>query len=158
MPVFHKSVLVPAPVDEVLAFHRNPANLKQVQPPGARVIESDFPALLEKGSQCSLTVKTPFGIQHWVIEVNELSLSENGAWAVMVDRALESPFPSWVHRHEFNQHLEGTIMTDTVHFEAPGGILARWLGWPAKWFLWGLFQFRHYQTVRYFSTMKKGYS
>ncbi|MEM6884859.1 MAG: hypothetical protein AAF571_07480 [Verrucomicrobiota bacterium] len=155
MALFTRSVRLPADLEAVFDFHRDPRNLDHVQPPGAQVLEADLPAMLESNSICSLKVKVPFGIQQWKIQVDELSLDQDSGHAVMVDRALESPFAHWVHRHEFQQQGADTIMRDEVEFQPPGGVLAWLLVLPAYLMLLLLFTFRHYKTARYFS-MQQG--
>ena len=40
-----------------------------------------------------------------------------------VDTALESPFKSWTHRHEFISHPKGTMIRDTIEYVPPFGVL-----------------------------------
>lgn len=152
MSVFTKSVLLPTDLQSAFQFHRDPRNLDHVQPPGAQVLAADIPALLERESVCSLTVRIPFGIQHWKIQVDELSLDISGGHAVMVDRAIHSPFAHWVHHHQFETQGDATVMRDEVEFQPPGGPWAWLLILPAYLMLQLLFTFRHYKTVQYFST------
>lgn len=156
MPVFKKSVVLPASVAEVFRFHCNPANLEHVQPPGAKVIESELPEQLELGSICSMTVKVPFGVQQWKIVVDELELSEDGDRAMLVDRAIISPFDRWVHRHGFVRHEDGTLMQDEVEFQPPGGSFSLLLLGPTYLLLMGLFLFRHHRTKAYFAHQSGG--
>ena len=151
MLVFTKSVLLPAEIEAVFAFHRDPRNLEHVQPPGAEVIDADLPPLLELNSICSLTVKVPLGIQQWKIQVDQLEMDTDTGHAVMVDRAIQSPFEHWVHRHEFELRGEKTLMRDVVEFYPPGGPMAWLLILPSYVMLQVLFMIRHAKTVRYFS-------
>lgn len=155
MTVFRRSIIIPAALEQVFRFHRNPENLSYVQPPGATVIGSDFPDQLVQGSVCTLKVKVPFGIQHWKIKVEEMRLSDDRISALMVDRAIISPFPVWIHRHEFERQVEGTFMQDVVEFKPPGGRVSTWLVWPSMILLHMLFIFRHYKTVQYFSERQR---
>lgn len=41
-----------------------------------------------------------------------------------IDEQLEGPFGSWWHLHVFEANDDGTLMTDTVRYEAPFG----WVG------------------------------
>jgi len=154
MPVFSKSVRLPADLETVFQFHRDPRNLEHVQPPGAEVVEAELPPLLELDSVCSMKVKVPLGIQHWKIQVDELSLNQDLQQAVMVDRAIVSPFARWVHRHHFEGCGRETVMRDEVEFYPPGGALAWLLLLPAYLLLQILFMFRHYKTVHYFSVQE----
>jgi len=151
MLVFTKSVLLDAEIKAVFAFHRDPRNLEHVQPPGAEVIEAHLPPLLELNSECSLKVKVPLGIQQWKIQVDELEINADTGEAVMVDRAIQSPFSHWVHRHEFEAREEKTLMRDVVEFYPPGGPLAWLLILPTYLMLQILFMIRHEKTARYFS-------
>jgi ligand-binding SRPBCC domain-containing protein len=145
-----KTVLIPAALEQVFSFHLDPANLAVVQPPGAQVVDSDFPTQLELGATCSLTVKVPFGTQHWVITVDELVRTADGQKAWLVDRAEQSPFRNWSHRHEFTAASNGTLMRDEVLYQVVSGWFAPMVNAAAWVFLYALFSFRHYKTKAYF--------
>ena len=39
-----------------------------------------------------------------------------------VDKALNSPFKSWIHKHEFISHPRGTMIRDTIEYIPPFGL------------------------------------
>lgn len=154
MPHFRKSVMLPASLKDVFDFHVNPANLKHIQPPGAKVIQADFPPRLNVGSKAHFLVACGPFHQHWSIVIESLTEPSSSGVGVMIDRATDSPFASWCHRHEFIQRETETQMTDEVEFTPPGGKWASLLELPTHFFLWVLFAYRHWSTRRYFQTNK----
>lgn len=148
--IFRKTALIPASVKRVYAFHCNPQNLEHVQPPAAKVLSAELPEELSEGAMCSVTVQVMGIAQRWTIQVEQLVPPQTGGQGWMLDRALESPFSFWLHRHVFEDLGSETRMTDVVDFEPPGGILKPLLALPAWIALWMLFSIRHIKTRSFF--------
>lgn len=144
------SVLIPGKLEEVFHFHTDPKNLSRVQPPGMKPSKIDFPQPLRVGSECLLWVPTLLGQQQWKIRIEKFFCNPGQGRALMMDRALESPFSFWLHRHCFEDENGSTRMTDVVDFELPFGIVGK-MATPFAWvFLRFLFAVRHVRTARLF--------
>lgn len=144
------SVLVPGRLEDVFRFHTNPDNIMRVQPPGMRPSVVEFPQPVEEGSQCRIVIPTLLGSQEWTIRIEKFRCLHDKGRALMVDRAVKSPFPFWLHRHCFEAEGGKTRMTDVVDFKLPFGMLGV-LMVPSVWMgLWCLFFLRHVRTVNFF--------
>jgi ligand-binding SRPBCC domain-containing protein len=67
---------------------------------------------------------THFGIRQRLTS----KITDFNAPYLFVDETQKGAFKSLRHVHTFETHGEGTLMTDTLRFEAPLG----WLGWIAE--------------------------
>lgn len=149
MPVFQLSTHVPGPLAEVYAFHTDTRNLARLQPPGFSLARLELPPVIGPGAVISLAVRFLGITQHWKVCLDELTPPHGRpARARVVDRALESPFGFWSHRHVFVEEEGGVEMTDVVDFDPPGGA-AGWLLLPGCYLvLYLMFRFRHAATRR----------
>jgi len=121
MPTFHSHFTVQAPLDKVLAFHRDARNLPKVQPPFPKVLSLICPPELSVGSLVEVELG-PFPRQSWKVRVDELHEPHGEPRrALMIDTMISGPFPFWRHRHEFTAHVDATLIEDTIDFEPPGG-------------------------------------
>ncbi len=121
--VFQKSTILDAPIEAVYAFHENPHNLVKISPSSLRVHHIEANAEAVAGETFRVEASQFFVPIRW-----------EGVWdraehpVALWDRALESPFASFQHRHEFESIEIGarTRMTDRVEYALPGGVLG-WL-------------------------------
>lgn len=135
LPVFVKSVLIDAPVEEVFRFHeRNDALalLTPAFPPVRMLSRTDG---IEIGARVELRVGVFLWIAlHTAYEKNRL----------FEDRQIQGPFAKWVHRHEFEPAGTGTRLTDRIEYQLPGGPLVnRLFGWIVNLGLVKMFSHRH---------------
>jgi len=139
MPVFVRSVLVHAPVDEVFAFHEREDALARLSPPFPPVRVARREGGIQPGARVDLRVGPVRWLAlHTAYEKNRL----------FVDEQTEGPFASWVHRHEFEAvDARTTQLTDRVTFTLPGGRLVNALFGPvAALALVPMFRHRHRAT------------
>jgi ligand-binding SRPBCC domain-containing protein len=119
--IYARSVEIPAPPDEVYAFHLDTRNAPLISPPGAdfREIAGEFP--VTEGAQVLLRVRQsplPFA-QTWVVRIDELVPGR-----LVVDVAERSPFAEWRHEHRFAPiGSDHTLMTDHIEYRLPAGPL-----------------------------------
>ncbi len=138
MPTFVRSVLVRAPVENVFRFHERQDALSLLSPafPPVRVIEKT--GGIEQGARVELRV----GIFRWVALHTEYERNR-----LFEDRQVEGPFALWIHRHEFEPSGDGTLLTDRVTYQLPGGRLVNLLfGWAVNLGLRDMFAHRHRVT------------
>jgi len=148
MPVFHSRFSVRAPIEAVYQFHRDARNLPQVQPPYPKVLSLRCPDLLNAGDVVELELG-PFPRQTWKALVEELHPPHgNPPRALMIDSAIEGPFPYFRHRHVYIAEGGSTRIEDTIDFDPPFG-KAGWLLLPGiHLVLEAMFLYRRIQTRR----------
>jgi ligand-binding SRPBCC domain-containing protein len=139
VPSVRLSFEVARPVGEVFEWHRDTRNAALISPPSMRVesVQGRFP--LGRGDEVSLVIRLR-GVpvrQRWLIRIDELLEP-----ALIVDRMVEGPFPSWRHAHRFEDLGDGrTRVTDDVEYRLP-----RLLAWAAPFVQWQVartFAYRH---------------
>ena len=139
VPVFVKSVIVDAPVDEVFRFHERPDALALLSPtfPPVRMI-----ARTGTGIQAGSRVELRVGVLRWVAQHTIYEKNR-----LFVDEQIQGPFAQWIHRHEFEAVDGKTRLTDRIAYELPGGPLGNHLfGWTVTLGLRNMFKHRHRVT------------
>lgn len=155
MPVFERSTLVHAPLDEVWRFHASTDGLVAVTPGWLGLqVESVVgpdgepdPAVLEPGSEVRLSMR-PFGIgqsRSWTSRITHRERSDGAA--ELRDELLDGPFRRWHHTHRFAAVDSGTRLTDRVEYQLPRGPAER-LAVLARPTLALTFALRHRATRR----------
>ena len=121
MPVFERSCVVRAPIDEVFSFHLDTRNAARISPRTLPVLDvrGSFP--LAQGDEVELVVRlwpTPLR-QTWRVRAERVVEP-----TLVLDRMLSGPFPSWLHEHRFEDLGDGTTrLTDHVEYRLPLGVL-----------------------------------
>lgn len=142
MLTFSASTSIDAPVQSVWAFHERPDILELLMPPWqpVRVIRRE--GGLEVGAIAEFEIKLLIFPVRWLARHVECD-----APYLFVDRQVEGPMRSWLHRHEFTPIGDRTRLTDTIRYELPGGWLAEWLlGAWVNARLRDMFRYRHRVT------------
>ena len=141
---FIKESILPAPVEEVFAFHERPDAFALLQPPWDRVEIITPPTSLEVGTRVELRTKVgPF----WVpIVAEHVAYERNRCFE---DVLRKGPFDHWHHKHLFFPHADGCRLRDEIDYAPPLGWLGR-LADPivVRPRLVRLFDFRHAITLR----------
>lgn len=102
-------------VQALYDFHIDTNNLPKITPPWIKVHIVSLELPLHQGSKIELDI-TRFGIsQKWKMQIAELE--EPG---LVCDKALESPFVSFIHHHRF-EAISGTesLLCDELEFSLP---------------------------------------
>jgi ligand-binding SRPBCC domain-containing protein len=146
----------PVPVEVLFAFHENPANLRQVQPPGLQVEKLVAASRAKVGEEFFLTVRQ-FGLRlAWVGRWSEVDAPN-----LLVDQAPKSPLPFFSHRHIF---LSGSPidsspsrLRDELTLALPGSIARLpFAEFFVRLGLSGIFFYRHWATRRYLRKLVAG--
>jgi len=160
MPTYRRTTRVPAPIDEVWAFHSTIDGLRALTPDwmNLRVAgvegpdgEPD-PAVLAEGSRIRMSMR-PFGVgprQRWVSRITERTPDGDApveGSARFVDDMVGGPFRRWEHTHAFYADGEETLLVDTVSYRLPLGPLGDVAGPFAKVGFEGMFRDRHRRTI-----------
>ena len=95
MPIFERRSVMPAPAEEVFAYHARPGAFGRLVPPWSRVRLLDESGDLSGGS-IVFDVRVGPVRRRWVGETGSALPG-----AQFVDRQVEGPFASWEHVHRF---------------------------------------------------------
>ena len=143
MARFSKKSALPAPPDEILAWHGRPGAFERLNPPWepAQVVRRD--GGIAPGDRVELRVGPAWGSQRWVAEHRALEEGDG-----FVDVQVEGPFKRWEHRHIVRAGTDGEgVLEDDIHFELPMGGLGRALGGSfVRGKLESVFAYRHRLT------------
>lgn len=122
---------VQAPSEAVVEFHRHLESLIAITPPPLRLEVKEAPPVLVEGSEIRFELRFGPLVIPWHLRIE--------AWSPtgFVDRQLDGPFRSWVHRHAFRSRgLGRTEVVDEIEASlrahpwwGPIG-LAMWLTLP----------------------------
>ena len=116
---FHSSTLLRHPLSEVFPFLSGAENLNLLTPPWMRFsILTPLPIEMRQGLVMQYSIRVR-GITHrWDSEITEWRPPFS-----FTDTQIRGPYRLWVHRHDFKETTEGTLVTDYVTYRVPGGAL-----------------------------------
>ncbi|MBP7601651.1 MAG: SRPBCC family protein [Thermoflexales bacterium] len=118
---FDSAFVLATPMDEVWAFHADPARLATVMPGLPRVRVSRFDAPLRVGSAIHLELALGPIRQPW-----ELTVIAVEAGRQFVDQQTgRGPMAYWRHSHAFEAAGAGTRVIDHIDYALPLGGLGR---------------------------------
>lgn len=144
--VFSDSVLLPGTREEIFDFFSQAANLQDITPAWLHFeILTPSPVLMRVGTLIDYRLRVHGFPWRWQTEIT--------VWeppARFVDEQKRGPYRLWVHEHRFEGRPGGTLMTDTVHYRAPGGRLVHWLF--VRRDVERIFKFRRERMLARFST------
>jgi ligand-binding SRPBCC domain-containing protein len=117
-----RSQLVKADIATLWSFFSDARNLAAITPSYMNfVITSPVPNTIYAGQIITYKVSPLLGIPlNWMTEITQVEKHIR-----FVDEQRIGPYKLWHHEHSFEQTPDGTIMTDTVHYALPFGILGR---------------------------------
>ncbi|MBS1708928.1 MAG: SRPBCC family protein [Armatimonadetes bacterium] len=107
--------LVDAPVQRVWDFHSNANALRLLTPPDDHIELLSRNLEVRNGALHEFRIKK-YG-RHFIWRAR---ISDVQAPYTFTDTAERSPFRHWKHVHEFVEDPQGTIIRDTVTYQAPG--------------------------------------
>lgn len=167
MATYERSTHVDAPLATVWDFHSRVSGLTRLTPdwldlrveavrgPDGQPLGGESAGrpttgleapVLEAGSVVHLSV-APGGVgprQRWTSRIVAREEREDAAF--FRDEMVDGPFPEWVHTHRFAREGDGTLMTDAIRYELPGGELGRRLSPLAGVGFEPVFAYRHHRT------------
>lgn len=124
---YEKTTEIPAPQNEVFAWHTREGAFQRLTPPWDNTKVLEYGGIRD-GERVTLRVVAPWP-RKWVAEhegyIGGLQFK---------DRQVIGPFPKWVHTHRVEPALDGDmrrcVMHDSIEFKLPAGplgVLAYWL-------------------------------
>jgi uncharacterized protein (TIGR01777 family) len=142
MPIFEWRSVMPAPADEVFAYHARPGAFSRLAPPWQKL------EVLEESGDVTFG-RVAFDVwfgplrRRWVADMGSALPGRQ-----FVDRQVEGPFSSWEHVHRFVPIDEDrSELLDHIEYSLPAGGLTDLVGeGPAGKTLSRLFRFRHERT------------
>jgi len=163
MSTYRRTTRVPAPIDEVWAFHSTIDGLRALTPDWMRLeIEgvegpdgAADPDVLVEGSRIRMSIR-PFGVgprQRWVSQIVDREPDDDAPAANsarFVDEMSGGPFRRWEHTHAFHADGDETLLIDSVRYRLPFGPLGDAAGPFAKVGFGAMFRDRHRRTVARF--------
>lgn len=114
---------VPATVDEVWDFISSPKNLKKITPTymGFEIISQNTVEKMYPGMIIAYKVSPILGLKMtWVTEITQVKENE-----YFVDEQRIGPYKMWHHEHKLTPIDGGVLMTDSVSYVLPFGILGK---------------------------------
>ena len=120
MHVLEQEQILPISRDEAWEFFSSPRNLDEITPPELGFkIESCRSEKAHEGQIITYRIKVAPGI--WISWVTEIKAVTDGH--SFIDEQRFGPYAFWHHRHTFEEHPEGVMMRDLVHYAMPFGPL-----------------------------------
>ena len=109
------------PLAEVFAFFSDAGNLEEITPPWLRFrVRSVSTPQIEPGTLIRYRLSLrgiPFG---WTTQIRSWHPPHR-----FTDVQLSGPFALWHHTHRFEEKDGGTLISDTVRYRVPFGLLGR---------------------------------
>lgn len=137
--------IIECSVKELFDFHANTENLTQISPKNIKVEILNMDKPIDEGSKATLKIKKGFIGFRWELIFDKVSPN------LIIDRAIHSPFKSFVHEHHFitiDQH--NTMLKDIITFELPLAPLSNPIMWFIKHDMQQMFIHRHKATLEHF--------
>ncbi|MBI3234973.1 MAG: SRPBCC family protein [Bacteroidetes bacterium] len=117
--IFQSEITIDRTIDEVFEFFSNAENLNVLTPSNLHfTFITPTPIDIKRGAIIDYRIKL-FGVPvKWRTQITKWEPT-----ACFADNQERGPFKLWYHVHTFKAFGSQTIMTDTVHYLSPGGIL-----------------------------------
>ena len=117
----HREQFLPISIREAWDFFSDPANLSKITPADMGfVIHTKLDgAPMKEGMRIEYTVRPMLGIPlNWVTRIGAVNEP-----VMFVDTQEKGPYALWEHTHTFKEEKGGIMMTDSVNYGLPLGIL-----------------------------------
>jgi ligand-binding SRPBCC domain-containing protein len=116
-----RSQWVSRPLDEVFAFFSDARNLEELTPPWLRFrVLTPGVIQVHQGTEIRYRLSLHGIPVYWTTEILRWEPT-----SLFVDVQRKGPYRLWHHTHRFAAVDGGTLMTDTVRYRLPFGILGR---------------------------------
>jgi ligand-binding SRPBCC domain-containing protein len=111
---------IPTPTGKVFPFFSQAENLGLLTPPDMELNIVDQSGNMEAGAEIEYKIKLGAIPMSWRTRID---VFDEGIR--FVDSQLKGPYASWWHEHRFEETEDGTLMTDTVYYSPPLGVLGK---------------------------------
>jgi ligand-binding SRPBCC domain-containing protein len=120
-----KTQLLPVSMEKAWDFFSSPHNLSVITPPEMefKILTTNLPDPIAEGMEIDYRVRPLLRIpMRWKSRLCEI---ENGF--SFTDIQLKGPYSFWYHKHTFTPVGDKVLMTDSIKYKLPLGILGRWM-------------------------------
>lgn len=130
MPIIQTELWLPASLEDVWAFHKNPQSLLKITPNFLKLVLSGVPETIGAGSTFNIRSQNRFlnRFFNWAVQYEDWVEEPN--YKKFIDVQSQGPFKSWHHVHEFKRGTEqlsiegkiikpkepGTWVIDTIEY------------------------------------------
>jgi ligand-binding SRPBCC domain-containing protein len=167
MPILKTDLWLPASLEDIWDFHKDPRNLLKITPAMLKVKIDLLPEQIVKGSELLIhsesKILKPF--LKWTVLYEDWKEDED--YKMFKDSQSQGPFKSWHHTHEFirgtrelivgekivKSKLPGTWVKDTVEYELKKQFKP--FSFVAEKLLTKLFVFRKRTLLKLFNTKEE---
>ena len=134
-------------------FFSSPLNLATITPPWLNFeVCSRVPDQIHSGLIIEYRVSPVAGLPlRWLTEITQCRPP-----FYFVDEQRTGPYRLWHHQHHFEQTDNGTLMTDTVHYQLPYGVFGAFLHPMVERKLLEIFNFRQQKLQQLFGNSEVG--
>ena len=113
---FHFETRIPAPLEEVFAWHEKPGAFERLTPPFLNMQVISANSSLEKG-EC-VHFRATYLKSFVVDSVHEITHSKKND--AFIDQQIRGPFAFWKHLHKFRRQDDNhTIIEEIIHYKLP---------------------------------------
>ena len=135
-------------IEKVFDFFSRPENLSVITPEKMNFnIITPLPLRISEGKIIDYTIKVLGFHLRWRSIISSYDVPNE-----FTDEQLLGPYAFWHHKHQFERHNEGTLMSDTVTYAMRFGWLGRLIHWVSvQHQLKGIFDFRAKRLEEIFS-------
>ena len=105
--------ILPLTIEDAWDFFSSPRNLDSITPDDLGFKITYLPSETMYEGQI-ITYKVMVFPRVWMPWVTEITHVEQGK--CFVDQQISGPYKLWHHRHTFEPHEDGVLMTDLVHY------------------------------------------
>ena len=150
MPTKVFETKIKAPVQKLWDFHSTASALKILTPPQQEIQLVSKDLDVKDGAIHHLKTKQ-FGLWlNWQAKITNVNPPFG-----FTDTAIQSPFKSWIHHHDFIDQDGESILRDTVHYELKGGIIGKIINQLfVEEKIESMFRYRHRTTKSHLETNK----
>lgn len=144
----HREQWIGRPLAEVFSFFSEARNLDRITPPWLH-----FRVLRQRGRELRPGTLIDYKLvwhglpMDWTSRIDEWKPPFR-----FVDVQLKGPYRLWHHTHNFEALDGGTLISDTVRYSVPYGLLGEFLaGWLVRRDVEGIFDYRATAITTFFS-------
>lgn len=146
---FKRQQLLYTTLDKAWEFFTSPLNLPIITPPYMqfKIKTSDLPERIVENLIIEYSVSPILGIPlYWKTRISEVKKMES-----FTDVQEKGPYAVWIHQHDFVETPNGILMTDSIQYKMPLGILGELAHTiQVKQQLNSIFDFREKTVNQYF--------
>ena len=136
-----QTTLINCTLEELFNFHLDTNNIKLITPKHTKVELIEYENETFEGKIVKLKTTRAFIPITWIVKIDKYQYPN-----LMVDIALQSPFPFWEHQHIFTKKGSMCELKDVIKYKLPFGLFGKLLTFFIKKDIENMFVYRHRKT------------